>query len=82
MIIAIWLKSELDPQELKVVNKYINKMYKKFLKPIQFKKNEKGFYAMANGGLSTLVYASWTDNKKLAAQEINHTFKEIDKVIL
>ena len=80
MIIAIWLKSELDQQELKVVNKYINKMYKKFLKPIQFKKNEKGFYAMANGGLSTLVYASWTDNKKLAAKEINHTFKEIDKL--
>ena len=50
-------------------------MYKKFLKPIQFKKNDKGFYAMANGGLSTLVYASWTNNKKLAAKEINFRFK-------
>ena len=55
-------------------------MYKKFLKPIQFKKNDKGFYAMANGGLSTLVYASWTEDKKLAAKEINHTFKQIDKL--
>jgi hypothetical protein len=35
---------------------------------------------MANGGLSTLIYASWTDDKKLAAKEINHTFKEIDRL--
>ena len=35
---------------------------------------------MANGGLSTLVYASWTNNKKLAAKEINHTFNEIDRL--
>ena len=55
-------------------------MYKKFLKPIQFRKNGKGFYAMANGGLSTLVYASWTNDKKLAAKEINHTFNEIDRL--
>ena len=80
MISAVMLKSELNKEEFKIVNNYIKKMYKKFLKPIQFKKNDKGFYAMANGGLSTLIYASWTDDKKLAAKEINHTFKEIDKL--
>ena len=80
MISAVMLKSELNKEEFKIVNSYIKKMYKKFLKPIQFKKNDKGFYAMANGGLSTLVYASWTEDKKLAAKEINHTFKQIDKL--
>ena len=80
MIAAIYLRSEFNKEELKEMNRYIKKMYKKFLKPIQFKKNDKGFYAMANGGLSTLVYASWTNNKKLAAKEINHTFKEIDRL--
>ena len=80
MISAVMLKSELNKEEFKIVNNYIKKMYKKFLKPIQFKKNDKGFYAMANGGLSTLVYASWTEDKKLAAKEINHTFKQIDKL--
>ena len=80
MINALMLKSELNKEEFKIVNKYIKKMYKKFLKPIQFKKNEKGFYAMANGGLTTLIYASWTDDKKLAAKGINHTFEEIDKL--
>ena len=80
MISAVMLKSELNEDEFKIVNNYIKKMYKKFLKPIQFKKNDKGFYAMANGGLSTLVYASWTEDKKLAAKEINHTLKQIDKL--
>jgi hypothetical protein len=80
MIAAIYLKSEFNEKELKEMNRYIDKMYKKFLKPIQFRKNDKGFYAMANGGLSTLVYASWSNNKKLAAKEINHTFNEIDSL--
>ena len=80
MIAAIYMKSEFNKKELKDINRYINKMYKKFLKPIQFRKNNKGFYAMANGGLSILVYASWTNNKKLAAKEINHTFNEIDNL--
>ena len=79
MIAAIYLKSEFNEKELKEMNRYIEKMYKKFLKPIQFRKNT-GFYAMANGGLSTLVYASWTNDKKLAAKEINHTFNEIDRL--
>ena len=77
---AIYLKSEFNEKELKEMNRYIDKMYKKFLKPIQFRKNDKGFYAMANGGTSILVYASWTDNKKLAAKEINFRFKEMNRL--
>ena len=56
-------------------------MYKKFLKPFEFKKQDAEIYQMANGGASTLVYASWTNNKKLAAKEINFRFKEFDKLI-
>jgi hypothetical protein len=81
MIGALWLKSELTKDELKIVNKYIKKMYKKFLKPVEFKKQDAGIYQMANGGASTLVYASWTNNKKLAAKEINFRFREFDKLI-
>jgi hypothetical protein len=81
MIGSLWLKSELTKDEYKIVNKYIKKMYKKFLKPVEFKKQDAGIYQMANGGASTLVYASWTNNKKLAAKEINFRFKEFDKLI-
>ena len=80
MITALWLKDKLNEQEFKIVNNYIKKMYKKFIMPTEFKSQEQGFYAMANGGTSILVYASWTDNKKLAAKEINFRFKEMNRL--
>ena len=81
MIGALWLKSELNDEEFKIVNKYIKKMYKKFLKPVEFEKKDRGIYQMANGGASILIYASWTNNKKLAAKEINFRLKQFDKLI-
>ncbi len=80
MITALWLKDELNEQEFKIVDQYIKKMYKKFLKPIEFQKQDQGFYQMANGGTSILVYASWTNNKNLVAEEINHRFKEMERL--
>jgi hypothetical protein len=80
MIIATYLKDHLSKEELKIVNKYIKKMHKKFIKPEEFANKKKGFYAMGNGGIPNLVYASWTNNKKLAAKEINFRLKYIDKV--
>jgi hypothetical protein len=55
-------------------------MYKKFLEPTELHKEEQGFYQFANGGLAILVYASWTNNTKLAAEEINHRFQEMDRL--
>jgi hypothetical protein len=78
IITALWLKDELNDQEFKTVNKYINKMYKKFIKPIEFQMEKQGFYQMANGGTGILAYASWANNKELAAKQITHRFKEID----
>ena len=78
IITALWLKEELNDQEFKTVNKYINKMYKKFIKPIEFQMEKQGFYQMANGGTGILAYASWANNKELAAKQITHRFKEID----
>ena len=80
MIIATYLKEHLSKEELKIVNKYIKKMHKKFIKPEEFANKKRGFYAMGNGGIPNLVYASWTNNKKLAAKEINFRLKYIDKV--
>jgi len=78
IITALWLKDELNDQEFKTVNKYINKMYKKFTKPIEFRTEKQGFYQMANGGTGVLAYASWANDKELAAKQITHRFKEID----
>jgi len=81
MIIAIYLKEYLTKEELKIVNKYVKKMHKKFIKPEEFHKKDKGIYAMANGGITNLVYANWTKNKKLAAKEINFRFNYFDRII-
>ena len=43
-------------------------------------KEDEGFYAMANGGTGILIYASWTNNKELAAEEINFRFKVMDRL--
>ena len=80
MITALWLKDELNEQEFKTVNTYIKKMYKKFIKPVEFQIEKQGFYQMANGGTGILAYASWANDKKLAAKQITHRFKEIDKL--
>lgn len=80
MVTAIWLKPYMDEKQFKIVDKYIKRMYKKFLKPTEGKVKERGFYQNADGGIPILLYASWTKNKKLAAKEINTRFKQIDKV--
>src|SRR6056300_371436 len=80
LIIAIYLKEYLTKEELKIVDKYIKKMHKKFIKPHQFSVADKGFYAMGNGGIPNLAYANWTNDKKLAAKEFNFRFKNIEKV--
>ena len=85
MINAIWLRDELNEQEFQIVDQYINKMYKKFLKPTESRcrfscEEDEGFYAMANGGTGILIYASWTNNKELAAEEINFRFKVMDRL--
>lgn len=80
MVGAVWLKPYFTDSEFKIVDKYIKKMYKKFLKPKEGKPTERGFYQMANGGMNILIYASWTNDKKLAAKEINFRFKEINKL--
>ena len=80
MITALWLKDELNEQEFKTVNTYIKKMYKKFIKPVEFQIEKQGFYQMANGGTGILTYASWANDKKLAAKQITHRFKEMDRL--
>jgi hypothetical protein len=81
MIAALWLKDELNEQEFEIVDKYIRKMYKKFVQPMELRPADQGIYQMMNGGTSVLVYSSWTNNKELAAQEINFRFKEMDRLI-
>ncbi len=55
-------------------------MHKKFIEPDAFYDEEKGFYAMGNGGIPNLAYANWLNDKDLAAKEFNFRFYQIDKL--
>jgi hypothetical protein len=89
MITALWLRDELNEQEFKIVDKYINKMFKKFLQPVEdyssveewIKVDGPGIGQHVNGGSGILAYASWTNNTELAAKEINFRFEFLDKLI-
>ena len=78
IIAAVWLKPHFSESEFKIINNYIKKMYLKFIQPAENNIEERGFYAMANGGLNILAYANWIEDKNLAAKEINLRFQEID----
>ena len=78
IIAAVWMKPHFSESEFEIVDKYVKKMYLKFIQPAENNIEERGFYAMANGGLNILAYANWTEDKKLAAKEINLRFQEID----
>ena len=78
MVGATQLKPYMTKKEFKVVDKWAKKFWKKYYKASLKKKGTHGFYGQANGGLGILVYAHWSDNNKLAADEINFRFKSID----
>lgn len=78
ILVAILLKDQLSSKEFEIVDKYIAKFYKKFLKPQLNEKHEKGFFAMANGLTGILIYSSWKEDDKLAAKTINKVFNMID----
>ena len=72
MITALWLRDELNEQEFEIVDKYIKKMYKKFLQSNRASgMNEQGFYAMANLWILSILalLASWANDKELETAE-------------
>ena len=84
MITALWLKDELNEQEFKIVDEYINKMYKKFIKPIELQKKKKAFIKWPMVEWKYLNYRILLrrNDKELSAEEINHRFNEMEKLFL
>ena len=78
MLGATQLKPHMTEKEFKIVDKWAKKFWKKYYKTRLKYKYTNGFYAQANGGLGILVYAHWSDDKKLAANEINFRLQRID----
>ena len=56
MIIGTYLKEYLIKEELKIVNKYIKKMHKKFIKPEEFANKKEVFMQWEMEDIPNLVY--------------------------
>jgi len=82
IISAINIKRYLNADENDWVNRYIVKMYTKFVKPFADQEVKRGIYQMANGGIGKLAYAHWTGDKNLAKEEFKKRFAQFDKLTL
>jgi hypothetical protein len=84
LIAASLLKDQMSVDELKEINRYIDMLYVRYIKPI-FENQSKGktqFSQMANGGISVLAYAFWKGDRSLGQYAFEKIFKNIDTVFM
>lgn len=81
LVTAILLKSRMESMQRMVVDKYAEKLYKKYIKPWYAQSRRSvGFYQMANGGIAELAYAAWREDRRLASATFRRIFKDIDRL--
>ena len=82
LVSAIHLKPHMDEAELQIVDDYARELYRKFIKPwyADYRRGGIGFNQMANGGISELVYAAWSEDRKLAVKTFGRIFKDVRKL--
>ena len=82
LVSAIHLKPHMDEAQRQIVNDYAQKLYRKYIKPwyADYRRGGIGFNQMANGGIGELVYAAWSEDRKLALKTFGRIFKDIRKL--
>ena len=78
LVSAILLKSKMTNAERRIVDNYARELRRKYIKPLfAGARRERGFNQMANGGISELAYAAWSEDKRLASKTFKRIFKDI-----
>ena len=87
-IAAIKLKPFMTSQDQKIIDSYLEKLFKKYSLPWQKNHLAKwrdskviGFYQMGYGSFSVLAYAAYTNDRKLAKTAFSQAINYIDKRI-
>lgn len=80
---AVILEEYISPEERIVLDRYFEKTYGLFIKPMAYKGKgpNKGFYEFADYGLGVLAYANYTNNHELAYREIIYRKAQLDWLI-
>ena len=80
---AYLMKDQFTKEQFKIVDKYIDTLYKKYIEPwVLISQSEPiGFIQMADGTISVLSYLAWKDKPEEVTKWIKKGIKKANKVI-
>ena len=83
---AYLMKDQFTKEQFQIIDKYIDTLYKKYIKPwatkeLTTKKSARGFIQMADGTISVLSYLAWKNKPEEAAKWIKKGIGKANKVI-
>ena len=83
---AYLMKDQFTKEQFQIIDKYIDTLYKKYIKPwatkeLTTKKSARGFIQMADGTISVLSYLAWKDKPEEVAKWIKKGIGKANKVI-
>ena len=83
---AYLMKDQFTKEQFKIVDEYIDTLYKKYVKPLAIKamkldKHTRGFIQLADGTIGILSYLAWKDKPEEVAKWIQKGIAKADKVV-
>jgi hypothetical protein len=81
---AYLMKDQFTEEQFKIVDKYIETLWEKYVEPFATKelgRGKKGFYQMADGTVSVLSYLAWKDKPEQAAKWFDKVIAKADRII-
>ena len=80
---AYLIKDQFTKKQLKIVDKYIDTLYDKYVEPwaLQELNGPKGFIQMSDSVISVLAYLAWEDKPNKVAKWIKKGIKKADRVV-
>ena len=83
---AYLMKDQFTKEQFKIVDEYIDTLYKKYVKPLAIKamkldKHTRGFIQLADGTIGVLSYLAWKDKPEEVAKWIQKGIAKADKVV-
>jgi ribosomal protein L25 (general stress protein Ctc) len=79
---AYLMKDQFTKEQFKIVDKYIDTLWKKYVKPWTLASHKNpGFIQMADSTISVLSYLAWKNKPEEAAKWIKSGIKKADKIL-
>ena len=81
---AYLMKDQFTEEQFKIVDKYIDALWKDYVEPWatkELRSGSKGFYQMADGTVSVLSYLAWKDKPEDATKWFDKVVAKADSII-